>query len=115
MLNLFNKTPIKEITVQDLKAKKEAGEDFFLLDVREIFEYHVSNLNGELIPSGQLVARLDEIKDKKDKEIVIMCRSGGRSSRACVLLEKHGFENVYNLKGGITAWAKEIDPSISVA
>ncbi len=115
MLNVFNRNPINEITVQELKNKKEAGEDFFLLDVREGFEYHVSNLGGELIPSGQLVARLDEIKDKKDKEVIIMCRSGGRSSRACALLENHGFENVSNLKGGITAWAKEIDPSIPVA
>ena len=106
---------MKEITVQQLKDKKEAGEDFFLLDVREGFEYQVSNLDGELIPLGQLDVRLDEIKNHKDQEVVVMCRSGGRSGKAVELLEKHGFENVYNLKGGITAWSKEIDPSMPVA
>ncbi len=106
---------MKEITVQELKEKKEAGEDFFLLDVRESFEYQVSNLDGELIPLGQLDARLDEIRNHKDKEVIVMCRSGGRSGKAVQLLEKHGFEQVYNLKGGITAWANEIDNSMPVA
>ena len=106
---------MKEITVQELKEKKEAGEEFYLLDVRESFEYQVSNLNGELIPLGQLDVRLDEIKDHKDKEVIVMCRSGGRSGRAVQLLESQGFEQVYNLKGGITAWANEIDNSMPVA
>ena len=104
-----------EITVQELKEKKDAGEKFFLLDVCEHFEYLVSNLDGELISLGQLDVRLDEIKQHKDEEVIIMCRSGGRSARACEILEKNGFTNVFNLKGGITAWSKEIDTSIPVA
>lgn len=106
---------MKEITVEELKTKKENGEDFFLLDVREMTEYLVSNLDGEHIPLGELDARLSEIEDRKDAEVVVMCRSGGRSGKACQYLSAKGFSNVSNLKGGITAWSKEIDPSIPVA
>jgi adenylyltransferase/sulfurtransferase len=106
---------MKEITVQELKEKKESGDDFFLLDVREGFEYMVSNLDGENIPLGDLPSRVDEIKNHKDFEVVVMCRSGGRSGKALEFLEKEGFSNVHNLKGGITAWSKEIDTSIPVA
>ena len=106
---------MKEITVQELKSKKEAGDNFLLLDVREGFEYMVSNLDGQHIPLGQLDVRLDEIKNYKDQEVVVMCRSGGRSGKACQLLESQGFENVNNLKGGITAWSKEVDTSMPVA
>lgn len=106
---------MKEITVQELKEKKESGEDFFLLDVREDFEYMVSNLDGEHIPLGDLPSRVEEIKNKKDSEVVVMCRSGGRSGKAVEFLESEGFSNIHNLKGGITAWSKEIDTSIPVA
>lgn len=106
---------MNEITVQELKKKKEAEEDFFLLDVRESFEYQVSNLDGELIPLDQLPARIDEILIHKEKEVIVMCRSGSRSRSAAELLKQHGFKQVYNLKGGITAWANEIDNSIPVA
>ncbi len=106
---------MKEITVDELKAKKETKADFFLLDVREDFEYQVSNLDGEHIPLGELPSRMDEIENHKDSEVVVMCRSGGRSGKAVELLEKEGFSNVYNLKGGITSWSKEIDPTMPVA
>ncbi len=106
---------MKEITVEELKEKKENGENFFLLDVREMTEYLVSNLDGEHIPLGDLNARLSEIENRKDAEVIIMCRSGGRSGRACEFLSSKGFSNVSNLKGGITAWSKEIDPSMPVA
>jgi adenylyltransferase/sulfurtransferase len=106
---------MKEVTVQELKEKIENDDDFFLLDVREMSEYLVSNLDGEHIPLGELDARIKEIEDKKDQEVIIMCRSGNRSGRACQFLGGKGFNNVANLRGGITAWAKEIDPSIPVA
>ena len=106
---------MKEITVQELKEQKEKGEDFLLLDVREMTEYLVSNLDGEHIPLGELDTRLSEIENRKNAEVVVMCRSGGRSSRAYEYLTSKGFSKVYNLKGGITAWAKEIDPSMPVA
>lgn len=106
---------MKEITVQELKDRKESGEEFFLIDVREGFEYMVSNLDGVHIPLGDLPNRVDEIKNNKDSEVIVMCRSGGRSSKAVSFLEREGFSNIYNLKGGITAWSKEIDASIPVA
>lgn len=106
---------MKEVTVQELKEKRESDADFFLLDVREDVEYLVSNLDGEHIPLGQLENRMKEIEDKKNEEVVVMCRSGGRSSQAVSLLESNGFENVHNLKGGMKAWASEIDPSVPVA
>lgn len=105
---------MKEITVQELKAKKDAGEEFFLLDVREQHEYYISNIDGVLIPLGDLPNRVSEIEDQKDKEMVIMCRSGGRSAKACAFLESEGFTNVSNLVGGVNKWAEEIDPSLPV-
>ncbi len=106
---------MKEITVQELKEKREEGNDFLLLDVREDFEYLVSNLEGHHIPLGQLETRLRELREYQEREIIVMCRSGNRSSRAVSYLESQGFKNVANLKGGIKKWATEIDSSIPVA
>ncbi len=103
---------MKEITVEELKRMKENGEDFQLIDVREDFEYQMSNLEGENIPLGGVLIETDKIS--KDKPIVVMCRSGKRSAMAIMQLEQQGFTNLYNLQGGILAWASEIDPTISV-
>ncbi len=103
---------MKELTVQELKQKKDNNETFTLLDVREEFEFHISNIDGRLIPLDQLSDRLDELE--KEKEVVVMCRTGGRSAKACELLTENGFKNVSNLKGGVNAWAKEIDTSLPV-
>lgn len=108
---------MQEITVQELKKKIDNDEKVFILDVREPFEQYQSKLdydNSTLIPLGDLSNRINEIESHKDKEIVCMCRSGGRSAKACELLEKKGFKNVANLKGGINQWAKEIDNSLPV-
>jgi len=105
---------MKEITVQELKKKFDRDESFFLLDVREQFEYQISNIDGTLVPLDLLPEKIDEFENKKDKEIIVMCRSGGRSAKACKLLSKHGFSDVKNLKGGINAWAREIDSSLPV-
>jgi len=103
---------MKEISVQELKEKKDNGEDFQLIDVREDFEYEMSNLGGTLIPLGGILIEADKI-DKK-KPVVVMCRSGKRSAAAIMQLEQQGFTNLLNLKGGILAWAAEIDPTINV-
>lgn len=103
---------MKEITVRELKQKIDKGEDFQLIDVRETFEYEMSNLNGELIPLGGIIIEADKIA--KDKPVVVHCRSGARSAAAIMQLESMGYTNLYNLKGGIIAWATEIDPSIQV-
>ncbi|MEO7991771.1 MAG: molybdopterin-synthase adenylyltransferase MoeB [Chryseolinea sp.] len=106
-----NQTAMKEVTVQELKKLKETGTDFQLIDVREPHEYDICNLDGELIPQAEIPSNVDKVS--KTKQVVIHCRSGARSGNMVQWLEKnHGFENLYNLKGGILAWAKEIDPTM---
>lgn len=108
---------MQEITVQQLKEKIDNNEEVFVLDVREPFEQYQSKLdyeNSTLIPLGDLSSRLNEIESNKEREVVCLCRSGGRSAKACEMLEKEGFENVKNLKGGINQWAREIDNSLPV-
>jgi sulfur-carrier protein adenylyltransferase/sulfurtransferase len=100
---------MKEITVQELKQLIDSGADFQLIDVREPHEYDICNLEGELIPQGEIPYNVDKIS--KDKQVVLHCRSGARSGNMVQWLEKnHGFTNLYNLKGGVLAWAKEVDP-----
>ena len=102
---------MKEVTVQELKSMMDSKADFQLIDVREPHEFDICNLNGELIPQGDIPHNVDKIS--KDKQVVIHCRSGARSGNMVQWLEKnHGFTNLYNLKGGVLAWAKEIDPSM---
>lgn len=103
---------MKETTVQELKEKIDRSDDFTLLDVREPHEYQISNIDGILIPQDDLPGRLDELD--KEKETIVMCRSGARSASAVKLLEQKGFKNVSNLVGGVNAWAKEIDTSLPV-
>ena len=103
---------MKEISVQELKEMRDKGEDFQLIDVREEFEYEVSNLGGTLIPLGGILIEADKIS--KDKPVIVQCRSGKRSAAAIMQLEQLGYTNLYNLQGGILAWANEIDPTISV-
>jgi len=102
---------MKEIDVKELQALKESGKDFQLIDVREPHEVDIAEIGGQLIPMGTVPEHLD--KFSKEKQIVVYCRSGQRSGHIVRWLEQqHGFENIYNLKGGILAWADEIDPSI---
>ena len=103
---------MKEKTVSELKAMQDAGETFQLIDVREPHEFDICNLNGELIPLGEVVTESERIR--RDIPVIIHCRSGARSAAAINELEKRfGFENLYNLKGGILAYAKEIDSSLA--
>ncbi len=103
---------VKEITVQELKAWQDQKEDFQLIDVREEFEYEIANLGGELIPLGDVLEELEKVN--KAKKVVVHCRSGKRSADAIELIESStGLENLYNLKGGILAWADEIDDSLA--
>ncbi len=100
---------MKEVTVQELKKMMDSKADFQLIDVREPHEYDICNLNGELIPMSDIPNSVDMIS--KDKQVILHCRSGKRSGDMLLWLEKnHGFKNLYNLKGGILAWAREIDP-----
>lgn len=102
---------MKEITVQELKAMKDSNADFQLIDVREPHEYEICNIGGELIPQSDIPQNVDKIS--KTKQVIMQCRSGGRSGNMVNWLEKnHGLTNLYNLKGGILAWADQIDPNM---
>jgi len=104
--------PVPEISVEQLKAKQDAGEKFVLLDVREQYEYDIARIPGsKLIPLGELHSRLSEL-DTAD-EIVIHCKSGYRSSNALRELQAAGFGKLWNVEGGILAWADRIDPSVA--
>jgi|ERR1035437_102897 adenylyltransferase/sulfurtransferase len=104
---------MKEISVKELKEMMDKKEDFQLIDVREAYEYENANLGGELIPLATITYEADRIS--KDKKVVIHCKSGGRSGVAVMQLEsKLGYTNLYNLKGGIMAYAREIDPALNV-
>ena len=104
-------TPIiPQITPKELKARIDAGEDLFLLDVREPHERDICNIGGELIPKDTVAQHLDRIP--KDKEVVVYCRSGGRSDWiAGELVGRHGYTQVSNLAGGMLRWSDDVDPS----
>lgn len=103
---------MKEISVQELKQKIDNNEDFQLIDVRETFEYEMSNLDGLNIPLAGILIETDKIAT--DKPVIVQCRSGKRSAAAIMQLEQQGFDNLYNLKGGILAWQEAFDPSMQV-
>src|SRR5688572_17182338 len=105
------KSSVKEITVSELKQLADNHADYQLIDVREPYEYDIVNLGGELIPLKTVEESIDKIRS--DKKVVVHCRSGARSAKAIETLErKFGFSNLYNLKGGVLAWADEIDKSL---
>ena len=102
---------VPEISVTELKARLDRGERVTIIDVREPYEWEISNLGehgARLIPMGELVRRLDEIDPEDD--LVIQCRSGNRSAQVTHFLRSNGYERVANLAGGILAWSDEIDP-----
>ncbi|HKH59619.1 MAG TPA: molybdopterin-synthase adenylyltransferase MoeB [Flavitalea sp.] len=104
--------PIKEISVKDLYDWQVRGEKFQLIDVREPHEYDIVNLGGELIPLATVSTNADRID--KDRKVVLHCKMGGRSAKAVrELEEKYGFDNLYNLKGGILAYIDEVKPELT--
>lgn len=104
------KNGIPQISVKELKQRRDAGEDVYVLDVREPYEYQIANIGGTLIPQNDVPKRLNEID--RGREIVVQCRSGQRSQRIAEYLAQQGYANVKNLAGGILAWSDEIDPSV---
>lgn len=103
---------MQEITVTELKARLDAGEDIQLIDVRQPDEYAFASIPGAiLIPLGEIPHRSGEIDETR--ETVVHCKMGGRSARAIEYLERSGYQGkLSNLVGGITAWSNEIDPSV---
>jgi sulfur-carrier protein adenylyltransferase/sulfurtransferase len=100
-----------EIDVLELKAKIDRGDDFVLIDVREPHEYQIGSIPGsKLIPLGEFPRHLGEFDPSS--EIVIHCKSGMRSGKACNVMRQAGFQNVRNVVGGILAWSDKVDPSV---
>ncbi|MDQ2746825.1 MAG: rhodanese-like domain-containing protein [Acidobacteriota bacterium] len=102
---------MQEITAAELKEKMDAGE-VQLIDVRQPDEFAFAKIEGaKLIPLGEIVGRMDELDDSK--ELIVQCKSGGRSAYAIQYLAQAGYTGkMANLKGGITAWSNDIDPKI---
>jgi adenylyltransferase/sulfurtransferase len=99
-----------EISPVELKRRLDAGEDLFILDVREPNEYQINRIAGStLIPLGELPRRYQELP--RDREIIAQCKMGGRSAKAMEYLKTVGFTNVKNLRGGILEWIDKVDPS----
>src|SRR5438874_4998342 len=103
-------TAVPELQVEELKRRLDAGDNLFVLDVREPHEYQICNINGYLIPLGDLPKRVHELDSSR--EIVAHCRSGVRSAKAVNFLRQAGFKKVHNLAGGILAWADRVDPKM---
>jgi molybdopterin/thiamine biosynthesis adenylyltransferase/rhodanese-related sulfurtransferase len=104
--------PIKEISANELYNWQVTGEPFQLIDVREPHEYNIVNIGGELIPLATVAANADQIE--RDKKVVVHCKMGGRSAKAIrELEEKFGFDNLYNLKGGILAYIDAVKPELT--
>jgi adenylyltransferase/sulfurtransferase len=102
---------VKSITPTELKARLDAGDNILIVDVRDPHEWEISDIQGSLhIPKSQIIARMDEIP--RDREVVLQCKTGARSRDALLMLQDKGFTNLVNLKGGINAWAREVDPSL---
>jgi adenylyltransferase/sulfurtransferase len=100
---------IEQIDVTTFKQQRDAGKDYFLLDVREPHEFKIAQIGGHLLPLGDLQKRVGELD--KNREIVVQCKSGGRSQKAAEFLQQSRFK-VKNLAGGILAWSDQIDPTV---
>jgi adenylyltransferase/sulfurtransferase len=101
---------IPAIQAEELKQRLDAGENLYLLDVREEDEFEISNIGGHLIPLPELPERVQELD--ASREIIALCKMGTRSAKAVQLLRKAGFPNVRSLTGGIHAWSDRVDPKV---
>ncbi len=101
-------------TVQELKEKRDRGDDFVLLDVREAEELAIASIPGaNHVPLGELPMRVADLSNWMEQEIICMCHHGMRSARAQQILQSAGFTQVRNLTGGIHAWSVTVDPSVA--
>jgi rhodanese-related sulfurtransferase len=102
---------VTEISVGELKRRRDAGEDFVLLDVREPDEIQTASIPwATVISMREIPARMNEIP--RDKPLVVMCHHGGRSERVAQFLEANGYGNAINLAGGIDAWSTSVDTAV---
>ncbi len=103
---------MKTISVDELNEMLQTGSEVQLIDVRELTEYETANIGGNHIPLAKVPTHTDQIKH--DKKVVMICRSGRRSASAIEYLETQGYQNLYNLDGGLLAWKDEIDNTFDI-
>jgi rhodanese-related sulfurtransferase len=102
---------LKEISVEELKARRDSGDNPLVIDVREAWELQLAQIPGVVhVPMNEVPARLTEFS--KDAETIVMCHAGSRSMRVAQVLVKQGFTNVANLAGGISAWSESVDATV---
>lgn len=105
---------MEDINPTQLKQRLDRGEQPVMIDVREDFERQAGNIGGLHIPMGVLPSQLEQIEKYKNQEVIVYCRSGGRSGSAKVFLTQQGFTKVSNLVGGMNAWKATVDPALTV-
>lgn len=99
---------MRNISVEELKQKIDSGEKINLIDCREPHEYAEFNLGGKLVPVGKIqTMQVEDLEDLKDEELIVYCRSGNRSTMACMVLDQMGFKNTVNVAGGVLAWQEK--------
>jgi len=101
---------VPEIQAEELKQRLDRGDNLFLLDVRDEYEYEISNIGGHLIPLPELPKRYKELNTRQ--EIIAVCKMGPRGVKAVEFLKRQGFQNVSNLRGGIHAWSDRVDRKV---
>jgi len=102
---------VREVSVQDLKARRDRGEQPLVIDVREGWELQLASIPDVVhVPMNDLPGRLSEFR--RDAETIVMCHAGGRSLRVAHFLSNQGFTNVANLSGGISAWSESVDATV---
>jgi len=102
---------IREISVEELKSRRDGGENLLVIDVREPWELQLASIPGVVhVPMNELPARLAEFS--RDAETIVMCHAGGRSLRVAHFLVNQGYTNVANLSGGISAWSQSVDATV---
>jgi rhodanese-related sulfurtransferase len=105
---------MSDISVNELKERLVGGHAPRIIDVREVHEYETDHIAAENIPMGEIPGRLTDLASHKDQELVICCRSGGRSGNIAGYLRSQGFTQVRNLTGGMLAWQAQIDTTFRV-
>lgn len=113
------KSNVAEISVQELDARLKGTRDFVLIDVRDPLEHEIGNLGGRLIPLDMIAQQSADsigsfMKVEREQTLIVHCRSGKRSAKACEILQRLGYSHVLNVKGGVVAWQREIDPSLKI-
>jgi rhodanese-related sulfurtransferase len=110
----FYRPAVPQLTVEELEAILSQNNDILLLDVRQPEERAKANIGGINIPVSMISEHIDDLSKYQKRKVIVYCRTGARSQMAASFLISMGFQNVFNLEGGIYAWSIRIDPTIPI-